>query len=320
MSEPLEMSQARNVYTREREHFRRELLNTLRQYESRPISFEIKQHLRMRAMDLKPECLERYRRDTEKIACNQLPIIGNSLRIRSMCSSELPHTSRNRSSTFRTARMIRDDEDDDDGILDFRSSYTSSLRQALPRNKLTYESTRRATTNSHVLSFERQLIDEMDKMIDSIDHLRENNRQEWLRPLKTDRQRQYFNSLYDDVGYSLPLYNRSDLLMATTNDNQSWRWQFEHDKDDDHKTEVERFYDKYLSTSKYLNNNNNKLADADDNYKSARITTTSLATNNATDSINNADDDDDRFKTFQKSSSSVTMRTTKQTILDDFLQ
>ncbi|OTF71355.1 hypothetical protein BLA29_007174 [Euroglyphus maynei] len=265
-SEPLEMSQARNVYTREREHFRRELLNTLRQYESRPISFEIKQHLRMNGWDLKPKCLERYRRDTEMIACNQLPIIGNSLRIRSMCNSELPHTSRNRSSTFRTARMIRDDEYDNDDCMDFRSSYTSSLRQALPRNKLTYESTRRATTNSHVLSFERQLIDEMDKMIDSIDHISDNNRQEWLQPLKTDRQRQYFHSLYDDVGYSLPLYNRSDLLMkSSSSTNNDYHWKFEHDKDDDHKTEVERFYDKYLSQSKYVNHH--KLDDDSSNYE-----------------------------------------------------
>ncbi|XP_027201648.2 uncharacterized protein LOC113795643 [Dermatophagoides pteronyssinus] len=291
MSEPLEMSQARNIYTREREYFRRELLQTLRQYDSIPISFEIKQHLRMNGLDLKTKCLQNYHHDTKSIACNQLPNIGNSLRIRSMCTSELPTTSRNRLSKFQSKRMIRDDEEDnhdnDGNQYSFRSSYTSSVRQSLPLNRFTYDSTRRSKTNSHVLSFEKQLIDDIEKMIDSIDHLRETNRHEWLQPSSKDRQRQYFSSLYDDVGYSLPLYNRSDLLSSTLtstskNPDPKWNWKFQYDKpEDEQKTQVEKFYDKYLSTSKYLN----KFVDGDDD-KSTRITSTSSTTTTTTSLAN----------------------------------
>lgn len=233
------MSCARNAYCREREYFRQEILFTLRQYDSLPINFEIKQHIRLRAMDLKPECLQRYRNNTSKIACNQIPLIGNSLRLRSMCSTELPNNGQN--------KYI--------GNYD-QIELSSLIRSRLPLNKMTYESTCRATKNSHILSFERQLLQEIDDMIGSIDQLTERNRHEWLQPSKTDRQRHYYKSLYDDTGYSLPLIHTSNY----TND-EHFNWKFAYDKDEPKKTEVEKFYDQYLNSSAYLSGGASKFAD-----------------------------------------------------------
>ncbi|KAF7496639.1 hypothetical protein SSS_08114 [Sarcoptes scabiei] len=228
MSEPIEMGKARSVYSTEIESFRRELLFTLRQYDSCGISFEIKQHLRLKAFDLKQECLKRFRSNTAKIANNQLPEIGNSLRIRSMCTTELP---------IRTS-LAND------------CSYSGNRsRINTPFNKLTYESAKRSCTNSHVLAFEKQLIEEIDRIIDSIDKLQNENRNDWLQPSKDNRSRHYYHSLYDDTGYSIPLYSSTSL--ENPND-QSWRWKFNHDRNECDKTEIERFYDTYLSTSEYL--------------------------------------------------------------------
>lgn len=237
MSEPLDMSFARNVYSREREYFRKEILFTLHQYDSFPINFEIKQHIRLRAMDLKPECLQRYRNNTSKISCNQIPIIGNSLRLRSMCSTELPNIRNNKDIGFN-----------DDVHL------STLVRSRLPLNKMTYESTCRTTKNSHILSFERQLLQDIDDMINSIDRLTEHNRHEWLQPSKTDRQKHYYKSLYDDTGYSLPLVHTSNYV-----NDEHFKWKFAHDKEEPKKTEVEKFYDQYLTSSAYLSGGANKF-------------------------------------------------------------
>lgn len=197
------MSQARNIYSRELDRFRRELQWVLRQYEGRPISFEIRQHLRFTAADLKHECLEAYRTLTKKICNNQESLIGSNLRIRSMANSE---DIGRRSPVGRIGRFANDDGDD---------LYSRRSTPSIPLRKLTYDRHRAVSTNTHVLAFERQLTDDIDKMIASIETLNDSNSHTWLQIPKSDTS-QYFSSRYDDCRYSSHSYNTGPFPSTST--------------------------------------------------------------------------------------------------------
>lgn len=205
------MSKARNAYAKERDRFRRELQWALRQYEDRPLSFEIKQNIRFIAADLKEDCMNAYHHATKNIGSNQAPLIGTSLRIRSMANSEdaLSSLKRNKSPN-RWMRTKDDDEDVDSFIARNRATGITGRTWALtpdgvpsvPINKATFAAHKAAASNTHVLSFERQLKTDIDQMIDSIDYLDDKNRANWLTIPKSDRT-QYFSSRYDDTSYSV---------------------------------------------------------------------------------------------------------------------
>lgn len=187
------MSKARNVYSRERDRFRRELQWQLRTFEGRPITFDIKQQLRFCAADLKRDCLDAYRKETSRISNNQQPLIGSNLRLRSMLSSDTT----SRYSSTRRALL-----DDDEECEYSRSRY---LKPSVPISKLTYDRHRTLNTNTHVMAFERQLSDEIDRMIGSIEQLNDDNQSTWLQIAKSDNS-QYFSSRYDDCRYSAHSY------------------------------------------------------------------------------------------------------------------
>ncbi|KAI2807492.1 hypothetical protein RDWZM_005033 [Blomia tropicalis] len=213
MAEPIDMSKARNAYAKERDHFRRELKWVLQQYpESVPITFDIKQELRFRGADLKAACLDAYRQATKDIGSNQAPVIGSTLRIRSMASSEefnRERLSRSKSPRSPRTRTTEDDEDIEEFISRNRasrsktsSSSSSRYEPSVPISKMTYDAHRAISSNTHVLSFEHQLRDDIDVMISSIEQLTDQNRDNWLKIPRSDRT-QYFSSRYDDTSYSV---------------------------------------------------------------------------------------------------------------------
>src|SRR6218665_1484262 len=88
MSEPLDMSKARNVYSGERELFRRKLQLVLKSYDNVPINYDIRTHLHFQASDLKAESLKNYREATRNIISNQLPLQSSAARNRALADSE----------------------------------------------------------------------------------------------------------------------------------------------------------------------------------------------------------------------------------------
>lgn len=232
MTEPLDMSKARNVYAKEREQFRKEMLWTLRSYDGRPITFDIKQHLRFRAADQKQACLENYRAETRNIKNNQAALIGSNLRLRSMVTTEEASSdirTKTKPSSLNETRRRRPaeldltyDEDDFETFLKSRGSLATRNAQedvSTPISRLTFNSRRNATTNTHVLAFEKQLLEDIDRMIRSIEGLDDTNRATWLQIPKADSS-QYFASRYDNTGFSLLPINTYTSLgqsSATTN-------------------------------------------------------------------------------------------------------
>ena len=243
MSEPLEMSKARNAYGKERDRFRRELQWAMRQYEDRPLNFEIKQNLRFLAASLKEDCMNAYRHATKSIISNQDPLVGNSLRLQVMANSEDAASSLRRSrspTSYRSAtgaratRTVEDDDDIDAWISRNRASGVTGRiwgvstgggggPPSVPLTKMTYGAHKSASTNTHVLSFERQLKADIEQMIDSIDYLDDKNRANWLTIPKSDRT-QYFTSKYDDTSYSVhsittptrPLFDTKSTESSST--------------------------------------------------------------------------------------------------------
>jgi len=209
MSEPIEMSKARNAYAKERDHFRRELQWALRLYDNATITFDIKQQLRFKASDIKAQCIEAYREATKNIGNNQAPLVGTNLRIRRMANSEEACNVRERS---KSPRLIEDDEDVEAFIARNRASKTtdpsfpsSRFEPSIPLTKMTYNAHKAASTNTHVLSFERQLREDIDRMIGAIENLTDENRSTWLTVPKSDSS-QYFSSRYDDTSFSTLTY------------------------------------------------------------------------------------------------------------------
>lgn len=263
MSEPLEMAKARNAYAKERDRFRRELQYALRQYEDRPLSFEIKQNLRFIAADLKEDCMNSYRHATKNICSNQDPLVGNTLRIKAMASSEDATSALKRyRSPNRWTRTEEDDDDIDAWISRNRASGVtgrswgtgrSETSVSVPITKLTHSAHKSASTNTHVLSFERQLKSDIDQMIDSIDYLDDKNRANWLTIPKSDRT-QYFSSRYDDTSYSVhsitapmkPLLETSRTSKSTL-DSTSTRSTTESTNENGLATsEARSYFDRYL--------------------------------------------------------------------------
>lgn len=229
MTEPLDMSKARNAYAKVREQFRKEMLWTLKNYDGRPITFDIKQHLRFRAADQKQACLENYRAETRNIKNNQAALVGSNLRLRSMVTTEEANSdirAKTNPASFNETRRRRPaeldltyDEEDFDTFLKNRGSLaTRSAREEVstPISRLTFDSHRNATTNTHVLSFERQLIEDIDRMIRSIEGLDDTNRATWLQIPKSDSS-QYFASRYDNTGFSLlPINTNTNLGQSSS--------------------------------------------------------------------------------------------------------
>ena len=223
MSEPIEMSKARNAYAKERDRFRRELQFALRQYGDRPLSFHIKQNIRFIAADLKEDCMNAYHHATKNIGNNQVPLIGSNLRIRAMSNSEEAFSPLNRNkSPNRRMRTQDDDEDIDDFITRNRASGltgrlwgtgSSDGAPSIPVSKMTFNAHKAASTNTHVLAFEKQLKDDINQMITSIDFLDDKNRANWLTIPKSDRT-QYFSSRYDDTSYSVRSYTTPTIGLT----------------------------------------------------------------------------------------------------------
>lgn len=227
----MEMSKARNAYAKEREHFRRELVFALRAYDGRPISFDIKQNLRFRGSALKQECLDSYRELTRNIVNNQSLLIGSNLRLRSMCSAETPNSpldhSQSSKSPIPCASFFRKpgvlnleyEEDNVDTFMKNQGSWRRKDREEVstPISKYTYDSRRTACTNTHVLSFERQLLDDIDTMIRSIDQLNDTNRDTWLK-IATKDSSQYFASRFDNTGFAIHSINTMLPSVASGSD------------------------------------------------------------------------------------------------------
>jgi len=204
MSEPLDMSKARNAYSGEREFFGRELQRVLNSYQNVPINFDIKQHLHFRAADLKAEALKNYRLATRSITNNQIPQTGNATRLRELSDSE--ETFHRRLLPAKLTGPIDPDLDVDEFLANRRRQRINPYTSGGTISTLTFDSHRNANTNTHVLAFERELIQDCDKMSRSIDLLTDDNRNDWLKTPKLDVTT-YFTSKYDDATYLGTGYN-----------------------------------------------------------------------------------------------------------------